>query len=479
MARIFTSSNITKQYTRGANTLVESKYVEMPTLFHEYIPVPVPASLSIARIPSKQTRQPYRNISIPQQGPFLVESGGSFSEVEEKDKEKMAARLGKGGFGSVYLVRNKIDDNLYAIKEFVGGPNNEHILEIGHAEADILREIHTSLNSNYEEEQWTKDHILIPIEAYYVGDTGNFAQVTNYINGITLRERLKNKEEPLLINQKLTIVGDLLRIIDNLHKKGFVHRDIKPDNIMLCQDSKESKKQKVVLIDFGFACNKKDDVRVMAGTINFQAPELFSIGNFNIGIRKKINWKKTDVWACAATIYSIMHDNPDAPFPVPRLSKDMLNLPKDQQRAVQKQCMINAIDLKNHRANTGNDLANRYLDSILIDAVNPKFRSPISSMRNCWDIVCNSFFPSTPVHKVRPLSRLEMNLDPSQTLCIAALNPDTFYKNEGRVFLCIEKTGANACPKSHTFKSVRSIGKWLYEKNHHDPLCKKCSKKNL
>ncbi len=59
--------------------------------------------------------------------------------------------------------------------------------------------------------------------------------------------------------------------IEEIHQSGFVHRDIKPDNIILTKD------YKIKLIDYGFTCpvNKTGAAKGAVGTKNYMAPEIF------------------------------------------------------------------------------------------------------------------------------------------------------------------------------------------------------------
>lgn len=76
--------------------------------------------------------------------------------------------------------------------------------------------------------------------------------VQEQIEGITLEEKVKRNILP--VNKAIILLTSLLKIIEFTHKKGEVHRDIKPDNIML----RNEKVNDPVLIDFGLTFNQKN-----------------------------------------------------------------------------------------------------------------------------------------------------------------------------------------------------------------------------
>jgi serine/threonine protein kinase/Tol biopolymer transport system component len=69
---------------------------------------------------------------------------------------------------------------------------------------------------------------------------------TEYIDGITLRERM-NQSEPIAISEALNIAAQIAAALDAAHHAGVIHRDIKPENVMLQADGF------VKVLDFGLA----------------------------------------------------------------------------------------------------------------------------------------------------------------------------------------------------------------------------------
>ncbi|XP_052087631.1 serine/threonine-protein kinase LATS1-like [Mytilus californianus] len=138
--------------------------------------------------------------------------------------------LGVGAFGEVTLVRKKDVGHLYAMKTL----RKSDVLkrnQVAHvkAERDILAEA---------DNEWV-------VKLYYsFQDRDNLYFVMDYVPGGDLMGLLIKKgifEEPLAIHY----IGELVLAIESVHKMGFIHRDIKPDNILIDRDGH------IKLTDFG------------------------------------------------------------------------------------------------------------------------------------------------------------------------------------------------------------------------------------
>ena len=95
--------------------------------------------------------------------------------------------------------------------------------------------------------------------------------VMEYIDGITLKEYITRRGEPLTWKEVVHFTEQILDALDHAHRKGVVHRDIKPQNIMLLADGK------VKIMDFGIARFSRAESQMVSnkaiGSVHYISPE--------------------------------------------------------------------------------------------------------------------------------------------------------------------------------------------------------------
>jgi serine/threonine protein kinase len=87
-----------------------------------------------------------------------------------------------------------------------------------------------------------------------------------YVDGETLGETLKQRG-PLALQEAREIASQFLSGLEAIHQAGLVHRDFKPENLMLTRAGR------VVVMDFGLAKARTEGGRTIAGTPAYMAPE--------------------------------------------------------------------------------------------------------------------------------------------------------------------------------------------------------------
>src|SRR6266852_2085750 len=138
--------------------------------------------------------------------------------------------LGAGGMATVYLARDLKHDRDVALK--VLRPELAAVL----GAERFLQEIRISARLDHP-------HILTLIDS---GESGGFVwYVLPYVRGESLRERL-TREKQLAIDEAVRIATQVASALDYAHRHGVVHRDIKPDNILLHEGQ-------AMVADFGIA----------------------------------------------------------------------------------------------------------------------------------------------------------------------------------------------------------------------------------
>jgi predicted Ser/Thr protein kinase len=165
--------------------------------------------------------------------------------------------LGRGGMGIVYLAREVQLDRLVAIKLLPRA-----LAQRADVRERFLREARMAASLSHPH--------IVPI--YRVGEAGGLVFfVMAYVNGETLGERLRSRG-PLPTAVATRLFREVTWALSYAHGHGIVHRDIKPDNILI-----EAETGRALVTDFGIArgteqVENTDPGRVM-GTAHFMSPE--------------------------------------------------------------------------------------------------------------------------------------------------------------------------------------------------------------
>jgi serine/threonine-protein kinase len=204
-------------------------------------------------------------------------------EIRQIGRYEIQHRLGKGGMGSLYLARDPGLDRLVAIK----------LLKDDYLDDQEFRE-------RFAREARALARLRHPniVVVYDFGEhDGRPFMAMEYIDGETLRQRLA-RTPPLKIALGLALVEDLCAGLANAHDAGIVHRDIKPDNIMV------DRQGVVKLLDFGIARNAHAESThqmtqpgMIMGTYNYMSPEQL--------LGEMVD-KRSDIFAVGAVLYQVI-----------------------------------------------------------------------------------------------------------------------------------------------------------------------------
>lgn len=230
--------------------------------------------------------------------------------------------IGKGAYGKVYLgysLKNR--KKIVAIKEiknfakFMENKDLEKALVYIHvliAEYKILKIL---------SEEGCRSDILC-YEDFFMDPTNKYMYlITDYIQGLNLQEQIGNIFDTVPYEQALNIIYTIvIKILDALvfvHKHGFIHADIKPDNILVYIVGGQD--YQPILIDFGLSCLNNVQCTTRGSPI-YISPESF--------VSQKLS-EKSDIWSLGITFYEILVGNP---YPnvinLQQLYKTLLNQPK-------------------------------------------------------------------------------------------------------------------------------------------------------
>lgn len=188
--------------------------------------------------------------------------------------------IGVGGMAMVYRAHDIIDDKTVAIKilkdEFIG--NEEFIRRFKNETKAIAVLSHKN---------------IVKVFDVSFGDRIQYI-VMEYIDGITLKEYINHQHE-IPWKEAVHFTVQILQALQHAHSKGIVHRDVKPQNIMLLQDGS------IKVTDFGIARFSNTEPRTMTGkaigSVHYIAPEQ---------ARGDVTDGKADIYSVGVMLYEML-----------------------------------------------------------------------------------------------------------------------------------------------------------------------------
>jgi eukaryotic-like serine/threonine-protein kinase len=194
--------------------------------------------------------------------------------------------LGRGGMATVYLAEDRKHDRHVAIKVL----KPELAASVG-AER-FMREIGIVARLSHP-------HIVPLIDS---GQShGVLYYVSAYVPGGSLRERLK-REGQLVVKDAVRIIEEIGAALDYAHRNGFVHRDVKPENILFADGLAVLSDFGIARVTFGSENEPLTDVGLAVGTPEYMSPEQAS-GAHELGA-------PSDVYSLACVLYEMLSGSP-------------------------------------------------------------------------------------------------------------------------------------------------------------------------
>ncbi|HVT38391.1 MAG TPA: protein kinase [Gemmatimonadaceae bacterium] len=208
------------------------------------------------------------------------------------ERYRIERELGQGGMATVYLAHDLKHDRKVAVKVL----RPELAASLG---ADrFLREIQITAQLQHPNILTLIDSGLI---ADAVGASASLYYVMPYVEGETLRQRLALVGE-LPVADAVRILGDVADALDYAHARGVVHRDVKPENVMLSG-------RHAMVMDFGVAKavneatgrHAQTSAGIALGTPSYMAPEQAAGDQVD---------HRADIYALGVIAYEILAGRP-------------------------------------------------------------------------------------------------------------------------------------------------------------------------
>eukprot|EP00933_Yihiella_yeosuensis_P039872 TRINITY_DN34058_c0_g1_i1.p1 TRINITY_DN34058_c0_g1~~TRINITY_DN34058_c0_g1_i1.p1 ORF type:complete len:911 (-),score=185.62 TRINITY_DN34058_c0_g1_i1:198-2930(-) len=194
--------------------------------------------------------------------------------------------LGGGAFAEVFKVRHRKSQQCVAVKVMYRPNFTMRGIEC-QIEAEISAMTHAANLGRESQEE------LFVLQLYDVVEEGDFVYMMLELcsQGDFMRRMLQAPNRKIAEEDLMGWARQLFLGLKTVHSLGFIHRDIKPDNL-LCTDSGVLK-----LADFGWCCPVLDAPSCLAGTFQYMAPEVLE------NVPQTV---QADVWSAGMTLYQML-----------------------------------------------------------------------------------------------------------------------------------------------------------------------------
>jgi beta-lactam-binding protein with PASTA domain/serine/threonine protein kinase len=194
---------------------------------------------------------------------------------------RIGSRIARGGMATVYRATDLRLDRVVALKVMHAGLGDDDDF-VGR----FVREARAAARLSHPNVVGVFDQ---------GDDDGTLFLAMEYVDGGTLRD-LMREQAPLRPSMALALLDPILAALGAAHQAGLVHRDVKPENVLLADDGR------VKVADFGLARAVSAETQhttagVLIGTVSYLSPELLVDGRADA---------RSDVYAAGVLLYEML-----------------------------------------------------------------------------------------------------------------------------------------------------------------------------
>ncbi len=220
------------------------------------------------------------------------------------DRYEIEARLGSGSMGQVYRVLDHQTGQVVALKQMM-------VVDVLQ-EAEIregVPEDHRVLDSEFQHLASLRHPNIVCVIDYDFDQNGQPYFTMEYLADA---QTVVEYGADLSLVEKVALLAQLFDAIAYLHENGVLHRDLKPDNLLVVD-------ARLRLLDFGLSTSMTNTGYALQGTAAYMAPEL---------LQGQPPTKATDLYACGVIMYELLAGH--HPFDVRNLNQMMLSILYDE-----------------------------------------------------------------------------------------------------------------------------------------------------
>ncbi|GGK98485.1 hypothetical protein Sme01_62230 [Sphaerisporangium melleum] len=262
------------------------------------------------------------------------------------DRYQLLEPIGRGGMGIVWRAHDELLDRAVAVKEvrYPGDPQDDEVAELNQR---TLREARAA---------GRLAHPNVVVVHDVIEENGRPWIVMQLVDSRSLGQVLRD-DGPLPMRMVAEIGLQVLEALRSAHAAGVLHRDVKPENVLLTDDGR------VVLTDFGIARMETDTTMTrtgLVGTPAFIAPER---------LRGYPAQRESDLWSLGATLYAAVEGRPphDKGMAMATMHAVLNEEPEPALRAGRLGAVLSGLLEKDPDKRLGADQAERMLRSIAQD----------------------------------------------------------------------------------------------------------------